>query len=47
MEDFSFDSLDKKEKKTLNKMESCLSPRQKIEGTETIRKSVIYLPLHL
>lgn len=28
-------------------MESCLSPRQKIEGTETVRKRVIYLPLHL
>lgn len=49
MEDFSFDSLDKKvlKKKTLSKMESCLSPRQKIEGTETVRKRIIYLPLHL
>lgn len=34
-------------KKTLSKMESCLSPRQKIEGTETVRKRIIYLPLHL
>lgn len=34
-------------KKTLSKMESCLSPRQKIEATETVRKRVIYLPLHL
>lgn len=37
----------RRNKNTLSKMESCLSPRQKIEGTETARKRVIYLPLHL